>query len=86
MLREEGTPVWKDTFLVRSDGDTQVIRTRYRRFTGTFVLHCHILDHEDQGMMELVRVMASPPAIGAAGSGCAPCEKRQRLLPLRRGR
>ncbi|WP_424960646.1 multicopper oxidase domain-containing protein [Marinomonas balearica] len=23
-------------------------------YTGAFVLHCHILDHEDQGMMQKV--------------------------------
>ncbi|MDE4550515.1 multicopper oxidase domain-containing protein [Sinorhizobium meliloti] len=23
---------------------------------GEFVLHCHILDHEDQGMMQNVRI------------------------------
>ena len=32
------------------------MRTRYERFTGTFVLHCHILTHEDLGMMQLVEV------------------------------
>ncbi|MFN6437263.1 MAG: multicopper oxidase domain-containing protein [Nostoc sp. DedSLP01] len=25
-------------------------------FNGKFVLHCHILDHEDQGMMKLVTI------------------------------
>jgi FtsP/CotA-like multicopper oxidase with cupredoxin domain len=33
------------------------IRQTYRDFTGTFVLHCHILAHEDRGMMQLVRVV-----------------------------
>jgi Icc-related predicted phosphoesterase len=28
---------------------------RYTRFTGTFVLHRHI--HEDQGMMQLVKII-----------------------------
>ncbi|MFD4947846.1 multicopper oxidase domain-containing protein [Streptomyces sp. NPDC058409] len=27
-------------------------RTKYERYIGDFVLHCHILDHEDTGMME----------------------------------
>jgi hypothetical protein len=27
------------------------IRTRYDRYIGEYVLHCHILDHEDAGMM-----------------------------------
>ena len=34
-----------------------VIRQKYLDFTGTFVLHCHILAHEDRGMMQLVRIV-----------------------------
>jgi FtsP/CotA-like multicopper oxidase with cupredoxin domain len=34
-----------------------IIRQRYPDFTGTFVLHCHILPHEDRGMMQLVRIV-----------------------------
>lgn len=33
------------------------IRSRFVDFPGTFVLHCHILGHEDRGMMQLVKVM-----------------------------
>jgi len=33
------------------------IRQTYVDFLGTFVLHCHILAHEDRGMMQLVRVV-----------------------------
>jgi FtsP/CotA-like multicopper oxidase with cupredoxin domain len=33
------------------------IRSRFVDFPGTFVLHCHILAHEDRGMMQLVRVV-----------------------------
>ena len=35
-----------------------LVRTAYARYIGRFVLHCHILDHEDQGMMLNVEVMA----------------------------
>jgi len=31
--------------------------SRYEVFTGNFVLHCHILDHEDKGMMEEVAII-----------------------------
>lgn len=51
--------VWKDTLFVKNaDGRqyTVVIRTRYQRYIGEFVLHCHILDHEDQGMMQNVAI------------------------------
>jgi FtsP/CotA-like multicopper oxidase with cupredoxin domain len=50
-------PVWKDTVLLPADEKTEtIIRTRYTRFTGQFVLHCHILGHEDLGMMERVEI------------------------------
>jgi FtsP/CotA-like multicopper oxidase with cupredoxin domain len=52
--------VWKDTIWVKnpakSPDDTYTIRIRaqYRRYLGRAVLHCHILDHEDQGMMQTI--------------------------------
>jgi suppressor of ftsI len=36
-----------------------VIRQRFRRFTGWFVFHCHILQHEDAGMMATIQVRKS---------------------------
>jgi len=36
---------------------TVVIRQRYTDFTGRFVIHCHILFHEDNGMMAPVQVV-----------------------------
>jgi FtsP/CotA-like multicopper oxidase with cupredoxin domain len=38
------------------------MRSRFVDFTGQYVLHCHILIHEDRGMMELVEVSADPHA------------------------
>ncbi len=32
------------------------IRMKYNRFLGTYVFHCHILAHEDNGMMMIVDV------------------------------
>jgi len=66
--------VWKDTLWVKNtmtpdakQGQyTVVVRTRYRRYIGDFVLHCHILDHEDQGMMQNVRI-ALPEDAAAGG-------------------
>lgn len=43
---------WFDT--VPADG---VIRFLTDRFTGTLVLHCHRLEHEDQGMMAKVEIV-----------------------------
>lgn len=54
--------VWKDTLWIKNPGTdpstryTITMRTRYQRYIGEFVLHCHILDHEDQGMMQNVRI------------------------------
>ena len=33
------------------------MRTRTVDFTGKFVYHCHVLGHEDDGMMGIVRVV-----------------------------
>ena len=48
--------IWKDTLQVSAGDPPTKIRMRYSDFMGTTVLHCHILDHEDQGMMETVSI------------------------------
>jgi FtsP/CotA-like multicopper oxidase with cupredoxin domain len=48
--------VWKDTVIVRPDQQLNVY-THYTDYVGAFVMHCHILDHEDLGMMEVVEVV-----------------------------
>jgi L-ascorbate oxidase len=53
---------WKDTLFVKQNY-TIMMRTRYERYIGDFVLHCHILDHEDQGMMQNIRI-ALPDGLG----------------------
>jgi hypothetical protein len=50
---------------------TVVIRTLFRDFTGKYVYHCHIVDHEDGGMMANINVVPQDP-IYAAGAGDAP--------------
>ncbi|MCC2604990.1 multicopper oxidase family protein [Planctobacterium marinum] len=37
-------------------GHIATIKTRYTVFTGAFVQHCHVLNHEDQGMMQVVSI------------------------------
>ena len=61
--------VWKDTLWIKSllpnkeitDPKKGIytikVRTRYQRYIGEFVIHCHILDHEDNGMMQNVAVV-----------------------------
>ncbi|MBN9889882.1 multicopper oxidase family protein [Salipiger abyssi] len=46
---------WKDTLFILP-GHLVKLRTRYERYIGDFVLHCHILDHEDEGMMQNIRI------------------------------
>jgi FtsP/CotA-like multicopper oxidase with cupredoxin domain len=57
----DGEPVdaysWEDTTPIPAFGEI-VIRTRFLDFPGKFVYHCHLLDHEDQGMMGVVEVVA----------------------------
>jgi FtsP/CotA-like multicopper oxidase with cupredoxin domain len=38
-------------------GGAVTIRTRFADFVGRFVYHCHILTHEDFGMMAVVEVV-----------------------------
>jgi L-ascorbate oxidase len=72
--------VWKDTLWVKdlisnpadfpgklaSSMYTIKVRTRYQRYIGEYVLHCHILDHEDQGMMQNVEIRIPDGAGGTA--------------------
>ena len=63
--------VWRDTVFVNQNY-TVTTRTRYQRYIGEFVLHCHILDHEDQGMMQNISIVAPGlpgPAAMRAKSG-----------------
>jgi FtsP/CotA-like multicopper oxidase with cupredoxin domain len=48
---------WKDTVLIK-ENDRITFRTRYERFTGDFVIHCHIMFHGDHGMMQNLRIAA----------------------------
>ncbi|MDQ3914889.1 MAG: multicopper oxidase family protein [Actinomycetota bacterium] len=55
--------VWKDTVVVEPGTEESpaspplTVYTQYTDFTGKFVIHCHILDHEDLGMMQVVKVV-----------------------------
>jgi FtsP/CotA-like multicopper oxidase with cupredoxin domain len=74
--------VWKDTLwvknLITNPADfpaklpistyTIKVRTRYQRYIGEYVLHCHILDHEDQGMMQNVEIVLPDGGGGAINS------------------
>jgi hypothetical protein len=49
------------------------IRTKSLDYTGAFVYHCHILPHEDRGMMALVTIQPETPIyVTGAGAGGGP--------------
>jgi FtsP/CotA-like multicopper oxidase with cupredoxin domain len=52
---------WEDNVNLAA-GDTVVIRINPIDFTGKFVFHCHLIPHEDHGMMGVVQVEANPTA------------------------
>jgi FtsP/CotA-like multicopper oxidase with cupredoxin domain len=59
VISRDGKPepyrAWKDTVLVKGN-ETVRIRIPFRDFAGKAVYHCHILDHEDLGMMGIVEM------------------------------
>jgi FtsP/CotA-like multicopper oxidase with cupredoxin domain len=46
---------WKDTVLVWPGERVQVL-ARFKDYAGLYLYHCHILEHEDGGMMRNYRV------------------------------
>ena len=53
-LVDEG---WQDTVLVMP-GESVRILLRFEDYTGLFLYHCHMLEHEDTGLMRNYRVVA----------------------------
>lgn len=68
-------PIWRDTiyFDAGTDGEDFVpgtmvaMASKQVEFTGEFVLHCHNLFHEDNGMMLTVAIL--DPETGAYDPG-----------------
>jgi len=56
---------FRDTVFVENNYRV-LIRTTYDRYIGEFVLHCHVLDHEDAGMMLNIEIV---PDLSAPGGG-----------------
>lgn len=52
------TPLWRDTYVVtKHAGDSFTFESNFVDFTGKFVEHCHVIAHEDLGMMEAIEVV-----------------------------
>jgi spore coat protein A, manganese oxidase len=61
-LKRDGRrpPPWErgyeDTWRL-DPGESVVVAARFTDFTGKFMIHCHMLDHEDDGMMATFEVV-----------------------------
>ena len=51
----EPFPSWKDTVNVPKHETVRII-VRFDDYPGKWMFHCHILDHEDHGMMGILEV------------------------------
>ncbi|MEE4379584.1 MAG: multicopper oxidase domain-containing protein, partial [Candidatus Competibacteraceae bacterium] len=52
-------PRWQDVVWLPRNRGRAVFRSRFPDYVGEYVNHCHILLHEDNGMMQLVEVVAA---------------------------
>ncbi|MFB7055316.1 multicopper oxidase family protein [Streptomyces vinaceus] len=74
LMSVNGTPVsasrgWYDTVTVPVRGSI-VVRTKFLDFTGKTVLHCHILNHENMGMMAVLDIVRNgTPSQAPSGPG-----------------
>ena len=64
VVRINGVPIdpyWADTIALPSGSDQKpgsvTFRSRFFDFKGAYVMHCHMLAHEDMGMMQTVEVV-----------------------------
>ncbi|MEO6788594.1 MAG: multicopper oxidase family protein [Chthoniobacteraceae bacterium] len=57
--KDQGLPAcgfWTDTLLVDKDVGPASGVMPFENWTGLTVIHCHILDHEDNGMMNVIQI------------------------------
>src|SRR3970282_3000145 len=53
----------KDTWLLGGN-ETIEVKLRFTDFPGRYVFHCHVLEHEQDGMMAQMEVLPSPDSDG----------------------
>lgn len=53
-------PRWMDSVAIPRNGGRIVFRSRFEDFTGQWINHCHILSHEDNGMMQMIECVDDP--------------------------
>lgn len=59
---------WKDTILTMPGERIRIIQ-RFGPYPGTFLYHCHNLEHEDEGMMRNFRIEGSSSDVGGIAGG-----------------
>lgn len=55
---------------------TTTIRTKFKDYTGTYVMHCHRLNHEDNGLMAIVNVIPEVSSYAVADKSGASTQVR----------
>ena len=55
--------IWWDNIAIPPGGYVKFL-SRFVDYTGAYVLHCHILGHEDRGMMQQVQVVSNMSYLG----------------------
>ncbi len=53
------TPAWKDTIVVPKMGGKITLLVSIKDYTGMTMFHCHIVEHEDIGMMGMWHIMSN---------------------------
>jgi hypothetical protein len=63
-------PAGKDTVQV---GPNEIVRVivRFDDYEGMYPYHCHIVEHEDHGMMRAFQVVLEPPRVAMLTAGAA---------------
>ncbi|SDY80316.1 Multicopper oxidase [Modestobacter sp. DSM 44400] len=64
IVAEAGRPIddirWQDVVNIPAAGGEVTVRVAFDQFGGRTVYHCHILDHEDRGMMGVIEAQQPP--------------------------
>ena len=72
-------PIFNDMHVVTTPAKL-VLRQEFLRYPGTYVIHCHRLNHEDNGLMATINVIpeVSTYAVAIPGSGGKPASLQVR--------
>jgi FtsP/CotA-like multicopper oxidase with cupredoxin domain len=67
---------WRDSVVVPHQGSV-VFRSRFLDYAGVFMMHCHMMNHEEMGMMQTVEVYkeADGPIGYDGGAICSSTKK-----------